>query len=172
MSFRLACLLVAPLLLAGAATHALAAGPELATCGLRVSAPEILQRINQARAAGRRCGGRTMAAVPPLKWHSSLYAAAAGHSLDMARRNYFEHQSPEGRAVSDRAAAQRYPWKFVGENIAAGTRTLDDAMQGWLESPDHCRNIMDPGFEEVAVACVQQPGSHWGTYWTMVLARK
>jgi uncharacterized protein YkwD len=153
-------------------TTAMGAGPAVGSCGIRQLRADILQRINEARAGGGRWGAPAMAPAVPLKWDASLFAAAAGHSLDMAKRNYFEHQSPEGRSVSDRAAANRYPWKFVGENIAAGNRGVDDVMQGWLASPDHCRNIMDPGFHEVAVACVQQPGSQWGTYWTMVLGRK
>ncbi|WP_373684599.1 CAP domain-containing protein [Ramlibacter montanisoli] len=45
-------------------------------------------------------------------------------------------------------------------------------MQGWLESAEHCENLMDAKFGDVAVACVAQPGTQWGTYWTMVLARK
>jgi uncharacterized protein YkwD len=46
------------------------------------------------------------------------------------------------------------------------------AVQGWVDSPSHCQNMMNPQFTEVAVACVGQPGSQWGTYWTMVLGRK
>jgi uncharacterized protein YkwD len=171
-SFRLAAVLSAGLLAGCAASHAVTAAPSLPGCGPKFSPAEVLARINQARAAGQRCGARAMAPVPALKWDRSLQQAAAGHSLDMARRNYFEHESPEGRSVRDRANAQNYRGKYVGENIAAGSRTLDDAMQMWLASAGHCQNMMDPGFHEVAVACVQQPGSHWGTYWTMVLGRR
>jgi uncharacterized protein YkwD len=90
----------------------------------------------------------------------------------MARRNYFEHRSPEGQSVRERATASHYPWRSIGENIAGGDDSVLEAVQGWLASPAHCENIMDPGFTDVAVACVRQPGSEWGTYWTMVLGRK
>lgn len=150
-------------------TQAMGAGP-VASCGMRTE--EALQRINAARAAGRRCGGRSMPPAGPLRWDAQLFSAAEAHSQDMARRNYFEHRSPEGREVSQRVSASRYRWKSVGENLAGGDRSIAEAVQGWLDSPDHCENLMDPKFVDVAVACVAQPGTEWGTYWTMVLGRK
>jgi uncharacterized protein YkwD len=113
-----------------------------------------------------------MGPARPLKWDAALFSAASGHSLDMARRNYFEHRTPEGADVASRASAVRYPWKTVGENIAAGVRSMPEAVQTWLASPDHCENILNPQFQDVAVACVAQAGTEWGTYWTMVLGRK
>lgn len=150
-------------------TRSLGAGPA-PNCGLRTE--EALQRINAARAAGRRCGARNMPPAPPLRWDTQLYSAAAGHSADMARRNYLEHSSPEGVEVSQRVAASRYRWKSVGENLAGGDTSIAEAVQGWLNSPDHCENLMDAKFVDVAVACTAQPGTEWGTYWTLVLGRK
>jgi uncharacterized protein YkwD len=90
----------------------------------------------------------------------------------MASRNYFAHNSPEGARVNQRAREAGYAWRAVGENIAGGDTTVDAVMAGWLASESHCRNIMDPAFADVAVACVQRPGTAWGTYWTMVLAAR
>jgi uncharacterized protein YkwD len=157
---------------AGARTDVLGAGPEWLACGARVPVDELLQRINAARTSGHRCGRHAMGPAAPLKWDPALYSAAEGHSLDMAKRNYFEHRSPEGADVASRAASVQYRWRTVGENIAAGVRSMPEAVQTWLESPAHCENIMNPQFQDVAVACVAQPGSQWGTYWTMVLGRK
>lgn len=141
-------------------------------CGTRVPVEDILQRVNAVRASGYRCGGRRMAPAGGLQWNSALYSAAAGHSADMATRNYFEHRSPEGTKVSHRAASAHYKFRFVGENIAAGLNTVPEAVQAWLDSPDHCENMLDPQFKDVAVACVVQPGSQYGTYWTMMLGRQ
>ena len=151
-------------------TRSMGAGPPASGCGMR--AEEVLQQLNAARSAPRQCGRRQMAAAAPLKWDAALYAAAAGHSADMARRNYLDHRSPDGVNVRERVAASNYKFRSVGENLSGGSRTASEAVQGWLDSPDHCENVMDPGFTDVAVACVQQPGTEWGTYWTMVLGRK
>jgi len=153
-------------------TSVMGAGPYGANCGIRALPDEVMKRINAVRTSPRRCGGRPMGPATPLKWDGALASAAASHSLDMAQRNYFDHRSPTGRTVSQRASASNYNWKTVGENIAGGDTSVDEVMQGWLDSPDHCTNIMEPAFADVAVACVMQPGSEWGTYWTMVLGRK
>jgi uncharacterized protein YkwD len=110
-----------------------------------------------------------MPPAPPLRWNGALQAAAAGHSRDMARRNYFDHRSPEGRTVSERAAASHYKSRMVGENLAGGDRNVAGAVQGWVDSPFALPEHDEPQFNEVAVACVGRAGSQWGTYWTMVL---
>ncbi|HEX7891909.1 MAG TPA: CAP domain-containing protein [Ramlibacter sp.] len=140
------------------------------SCSVNVA--EALRRVNAARAAGQTCGWRRMAPAPPLRWDGNLQAAAAGHSQDMARRNYFDHRSPEGRTVSERVRARHYTWKWVGENLAGGDRNVGSAVQGWIDSPSHCENMMNPRFVDVAVACVANPRSQWGTYWTMVLGKR
>lgn len=160
--------LLAALFLVFLAETALAGQPTACS----VDAAEALRRINAARTAGQRCGWRRMPPAPALRWNGSLQAAAAGHSQDMARRNYFDHSSPEGRTVSERVRARRYPWKSVGENLAGGDRNIASAVKGWIESPSHCENMMNPRFADVAVACVANPRSQWGTYWTMVLGKR
>jgi uncharacterized protein YkwD len=162
--------LCAAVLAASVVLDAVAAGP--ADCGLRDLQREALLRVNAARSAGHRCGARAMAPAPALGWDVSLYAAANSHSQDMARRNYFEHRSPEGQGVRQRALAQHYPARVMGENIAGGDTSVAQVMQSWLASPEHCENLMDAEFRDVAVACARQAGTEWGTYWTMVLGSK
>lgn len=113
-----------------------------------------------------------MAPARPLAWNGALASAASKHSADMARRNYFDHSSPEGKRARQRVEAERYDWRVVGENIAGGDTSVNAVMDGWIASSEHCRNIMDPAFAEVGVACVQRNGTAWGTYWTMVLGRR
>ena len=60
----------------------------------------------------------------------------------MATNNYFEHESLDGREVSDRAEAQGYDYRTVGENIAVGQRDVAEVMQGWMDSPGHRENIL------------------------------
>ena len=113
-----------------------------------------------------------MAPAPPLRWDATLQGVASGHSQDMARRNYFDHRSPEGRTITERVKASAYKFSVAGENLAGGDPSIHSAVQGWLESPSHCENMMNPRFVDVAVACVGNRGSQWGTYWTMVLGRR
>ena len=143
------------------------------SCGIGAGLrDDVLQRLNAARAVARSCGAQKMAPASVLTWNDALLSAAVKHSHDMAQRDYFGHVSPEGSRVGNRIRAEGYNWRAVGENLAGGDRGVDGVIAGWLASPGHCHNMMEPDFAEVAVACVQRDGSRWGTYWTMVLAHR
>ena len=142
-----------------------------AQCSIPRLREAVLERVNAARAAPRACGARRMAAAAPLAWSPMLATAAASHSADMATHDYFDHGDRAGRRVSDRVNALGYRWRMVGENIAGGDRTLKGAIDGWIRSPDHCHNIMEPGYSEIGVGCAAREDSELGTYWTMVLAK-
>src|SRR6478609_5741082 len=62
---------------------------------------------------------RVEAGLNPLTWSARLEGVARSHSTDMARRAYFDHRSPSGKKVADRADdASLGEWKAIGENIA------------------------------------------------------
>ncbi|MGZ5195210.1 MAG: CAP domain-containing protein [Ramlibacter sp.] len=142
------------------------------TCLIRDFQHDALQHVNAARAQARDCGDTRMAAAPPLVWNDALFDAAAEHSRDMANHNYFDHTGHDGSRVTQRATARGYAWRAIGENIAGGDGSVDRVMDGWLRSAGHCRNIMNPEYADIAVACVERDGTRWGTYWTMVLGRR
>jgi uncharacterized protein YkwD len=150
----------------------LAASAAPADCGLGDVQREVLARVNAVRASGYRCGARAMVPVRPAAWDVALYAAAHAHSHDMARRHFFDHRNPEGQGVRQRALAHHYPARVLGENIAGGDNSVAEVMHSWLASAEHCLNILDPEFTDIAVACVREPGSQYRTYWTMVLGGK
>ncbi|MCG2838400.1 CAP domain-containing protein [Photobacterium sp. WH77] len=133
-------------------------------------ADEMLAAVNAARAQGQDCGGTWMPAVAPLTWDATLEQTAFLHSSDMANYDYFSHTGLDGSSPSSRVTAQGYSWKTVGENIAAGQKTVSAVMQGWLESPGHCRNIMNGSFTQMGAASDTNSGSTYGIYWTQVFA--
>lgn len=141
-------------------------------CGIARLRDTVLQQVNAARAVARSCGPRRMQPARPLDWNRALAEAAEQHSVDMTARRYFGHVSPDGKRVSQRVTDQGYNWRMVGENLAGGDETVSGVLSGWLKSPEHCQNMMSPAFAELGVACVRQPGSQWGNYWTMVLATR
>ena len=149
------------------------AGTEITSdCGISRLRDSVLKQLNAARAVARSCGAHRMQAARPLAWDRTLAEAAEQHSVDMVARRYFDHVSPDGKHVSQRVTAQGYKWRMVGENLAGGDTTVPAVIAGWLGSPEHCQNLMSPAYADVGAACVQQPGSHWGTYWTLVLATR
>ncbi len=129
-----------------------------------------LQLVNQVRASGARCGQRTFAPAPPVTLSTTLSDVAFGHAVDMAEHNYFEHEDRAGRSPAQRVRAAGYQEKLVGENIAYGPKSIEEAVQGWLDSAGHCENIMDPTFLQMGIAYAPGKLSRRGLYWVQLLA--
>lgn len=127
----------------------------------------ILAATNRARATSRVCGTQSYPAAPPLVSNAALDQAALAHSSEMAALRYFSHQGQDGSQVGDRAKRAGYNWHHIGENIASGMRTPEEAVAGWVASPGHCANLMNPAFTDM--------GSGYGksqesgiVFWTQV----
>jgi uncharacterized protein YkwD len=135
-----------------------------------VLASRALKLVNEVRAHGTSCGERSFGPAPPVKLSGTLATVAFGHANDMAVHNYFEHQDLSGHSPADRVRAVGYQEKLVGENIAYGPKSADEVVQGWLDSPAHCENIMDPRFAEMGIAFAAGHASKHGLYWVQVLA--
>lgn len=93
---------------------------------------DFLARLNAYRAANGRV---------PLAPSGALNRAAAWMAADLAAVGYFSHTSSDGRQPSQRAADCGYPYG-VGENIAGGTSSAQDALSAWQGSPGHNANLL------------------------------
>jgi uncharacterized protein YkwD len=111
----------------------------------------VVELVNAARSKGRRCGSTRFAAAPPLTASRDLNEAAKNHASDMARKNYFDHRGRDGSQPKDRVLRAGYQPRLTGENIALGPESAEEAVAGWLASPGHCENIMDPRFRDIGV---------------------
>lgn len=136
--------------------------------------PVVVERayelINLARSKSRHCGAGYFPAAEPLAASVLLQRAALGHAQDMARKHFFEHRGLDGSAPRDRLARLGYASRLTGENIAYGQESAEEVVAGWLASPAHCANIMDPRFREMGLAYAIDPTRHI-TYWVQALAR-
>ena len=126
----------------------------------------LLEMVNTARSQPRQCGTQAFEAAAPLAWNTVLAGAATAHSRAMANNNYFDHKDRDGRMPGDRAELAGYVGQQTGENIAAGQDNTRKVVDGWLASPGHCANLMNPGFKELGVAYAIDPKSDAGIYWT------
>jgi uncharacterized protein YkwD len=134
-------------------------------------AKQVLQLVNEARAKPRKCGNQKFKAVAPLKLNERLLVAATGHAKDMARRGVVTHDGADGSSPGDRATRAGYQWRSAGENVAGGQLTAKEVVAGWLSSPHHCVNIMDPDFTQMAVAYAINPKQEIGIYWAQEFGR-
>jgi len=113
---------------------------------------EVLDLVNEARSKPRRCGKASFDAAPPLALSAMLNSASLIHAQDMAAHDHFEHEGTDGSSPSERISRVGYKWRTAAENIALGPTTAKQVMDGWLASPGHCANIMDPRSTEMGLA--------------------
>lgn len=109
---------------------------------------EALALVNAARVQAG-CGA--------LVIQGQLQAAAEGHARAMAAQNFFDHWGKDGSKMQDRIAAQGYHGRALAENIAAGQETAALAVQAWLNSPGHRRNMLNCAYRDTGLARVDQP---------------
>lgn len=127
----------------GAPAHAHSAAPSarLASRAATLGPGElaVVRLINAYRA---RKG------LPPLLVGPALSRAAQAHSVDMARRGYFDHGDFVTRLVRFGVRAP-----YIGENLAEGSRPLSPAsiVRMWIQSPPHRENLLDRGFRRIGV---------------------
>jgi uncharacterized protein YkwD len=138
----------------------------------RLVADRVLALVNAARAQRRNCGVESMAATTPLAWSEELARAARVHALDMERNGFFEHAGSDGSDPLTRVSRTGYGPRAAGENLAFNQETPEDVVRGWLASPHHCANIMDPRFRELGVAYVISRQREQSIYWDLTLGAR
>lgn len=158
-------LLLAGILLTSYSYHAAPADPAPKIVPVTLNKKVLLQLINKVRQKGCRCGDTWYYPVPPLKWNAQLEKAALKHSVDMYKKNYFSHTAPDGSRAGKRLEQAGYPWSAYGENIGKGYKWEYEVVEGWLNSPGHCKNIMSRRFAEMGAGRV-------GTIWTQAFAAR
>ena len=98
--------------------------------------------------------------LAPLAIDARLHPVARAHSEDMLRRDYFEHVSPEGIHPAERVTAAGIAYRKVAENLFSTRRAGDPvatAVAGWMASPGHRANIVDPSFTHTSVGVAVDP---------------
>jgi hypothetical protein len=100
-----------------------------------------------------------------LETDPELLPAAQAHALDMLERGYVDHVTPDGLEPGDRVALlHRRLVGSVGENLAEHEGLSAEQLEGqigplaakitdgWMQSPGHRENILDPDYTHQAIA--------------------
>lgn len=118
----------------------------------------ILYKVNKLRTNGCKCGPKRMKKTTKLTWNETLAYSAYLHAEEMDKHNFFAHRSIDGLDIGDRLDKVGYKWQHVGENLAEGQKTFDEALEDWIESPSHCKMLMNPNMKEMGLSKV---GKYW-----------
>ncbi len=89
--------------------------------------------------------------LPLLKENPVLNQAAQVKAQDMLKNQYFAHISPSGTNAMMLMQSKGYYPKYGGENLAVHFSTAEETTGGWMASPSHRTNILNPQFTEIGI---------------------
>ena len=98
--------------------------------------------------------------LPELKLNEELSRVARIKSEDMAKNNYFSHNSPTYGSPFDMMKRFGISYRTAGENIAKGQRSAKAVVDAWMNSEGHRANILNPSFTQIGVGFTSN-GYHW-----------
>lgn len=111
---------------------------------------------------------RVAAGLAPLKLDARLNQSASLKAGNMFAENYWAHVSPSGKQPWYWFAQAGYTYTNAGENLAMDFDTSSGTVQGWMNSPGHRANILNPAYKDVGFAV--QNGTLTGEQTTLVVA--
>jgi len=111
----------------------------------------ILDLVNQQRAA---------AGLSALSWNDTLAESAGIRATEIVVK--WSHTRPDGSEWWTAGAQTE-----MGENLAYGQTSADQAMTEWMNSPGHAANIMNSGYTTLGVSCYVCNGTY---YWVQHFA--
>jgi uncharacterized protein YkwD len=102
----------------------------------------LISAANQERAAQ---------GIAPLVIDPALTAAAFNHARLMAQRQDLSHQFPGEPDLFPRVQAYSQAFDALAENIAYAP-SVDRIHTGWMNSPGHRANLLNPAYNTIGVA--------------------
>ncbi|HMO27065.1 MAG TPA: CAP domain-containing protein, partial [Tepidisphaeraceae bacterium] len=139
----------------------LRADEDAARADVQAVAQQIVERTNAFREQQEQS---------TLQVNDRLTSAAQSFAEFMARTHEYSHTA-DGRQPAERATAARYEHAIIAENIAFhfSSRGFEtDALakqmtQGWIDSPGHRKNMLDPDVTEIGVGVARsENGVYYG----------
>lgn len=121
----------------------------------------VMLLINQAR---------SKRGLAPYRSDAILASAARQHSQNMARFNFFDHDSPvrNQREVQDRVVAAGGVDGSFGENLywcsgLAETRVGGSVLAEWLSSAEHRDTVLSSEYSKAGVGAFRRGKEFWVT---------
>ncbi len=98
--------------------------------------------------------------LPPLQMSASLQESARVRAKEVVKS--WGHDRPDGKSFS---SVIKLSYCIACENLAAGQRTPEAVVKGWMNSPGHAKNIMNPKLTHIGVGCYYDSSSKYKYYW-------
>ena len=118
-------------------------------------AEQMLKQVNEVRAA---------AGAPPLVLNYTMNEMATERAREIT--TYFSHTRPDGTDCW--TIGEEYGLSFYGENIAAGSSTVEGTMDQWINSEGHYRNMINSSYTELGVGYNKDSSTLYRHYWVQI----
>ena len=99
--------------------------------------------------------------IPPVTLNTTATKAAQVRAEEAAKS--FSHTRPNGTKCFTALTEANISYMVAGENLAGRIQTPTRAVQAWMESPGHRKNIMNPKFSQIGVGYVAS-GNYWSQF--------
>lgn len=136
--------IIGTIFLGSVLTHTFASSPVASEIypTITITQPSYLELVNSVR---------SQEGLAPLSLDKDLEESATAKACDMRDRGYFEHVDPDGNTPWHFFTEAGYVYDYAGENLAIGYTNPMETMEGWMNSPKHRDNILDPNYTEIGI---------------------
>ncbi len=124
---------------------------------------DMLYEHNRSRKITQQCGSKKLRPAKSLKLDCGLHKVATRHAKHLKKKSSLSHIGARNAALSKRVSRHSRKWKTLGENIARGDGDTTAIHQAWMNSSQHCKNVMNSKFNSVGIA-------KSGPIWVVVFA--
>ena len=122
------------------------------SAGVPVSQPAKAEQLFALANQARSSTGESL-----LEWDAALAEAALRHCMRMAVEGPIAHTYPGEPDLTSRAGLAGAHFSVIEENIAVGSFPAT-VHQGWMNSPEHRANLLNPAVDRVGIAVVANQG--------------
>lgn len=134
-------------------------GQPPAPADIREVERELIDEVNEARAAHD---------APALAINAAMMRAAREHAAELSSRHVLDHESTRAgsETFSQRLELAGAPdWTLAGENLMSlpftASDIADEAVRGWLQSPSHRTQMLEPTYTDTGVGVVRDDHGDW-----------
>jgi uncharacterized protein YkwD len=126
-------------------------------------------RVDPGEAAAIVTALRAEHDLPPVRVSAALNRIAEDYADLLALRGTVGHEV--GGSLRMRLRQGGYLYVVAGENLGGGYRSIEEAFDRWIASPEHLRNLLAEPITEIGIATAFNINSLYRTYWVLLLAR-
>ncbi len=119
--------------------------PDVLGFATDIRVEQLLSAINAKRAES---------GLGALVLDQRLSRAAALKAQDMFAKNYWAHNSPDGKTPWEFITIAGYRYRVAGENLAKNFSVSSGVVDAWMASPTHREKVMRTDYKDIGFAVV------------------